>query len=247
VRLPTPVANELAGKVLTTAVERGVLPAGEPLDWERFLAFRATVREHFEVPETSITPLMARVLYGIAALARPRRILGIGTYAGNALVWLVGPGFSRHRLYEGERAVGADPDAEATELARRNLAAIGVERVELRSEDGHATPAALGERWDLVLLDADDPVVRKGIYLTLLDAVHPFLSAGGLLLAHDICVPKFRADIERYQTAVRNPERFETTLPLEVDECGLEVSRKRRPRTRPAEAGPAGCRVCGLP
>jgi predicted O-methyltransferase YrrM len=247
VRLPTPVANELAGRVLAHCVERGVLPAGEPPDWGRFLDFRTVVRERFDVPETSITPLMARVLYGVSTLARPGRVLGIGTYAGNALVWLVGPGFSPHRVYDGELAVGADSDAGATELARRNLASIGVERVELRCEDGHVTPTALGERWDLVLLDADDPVTRKGVYLSLLDAVHPFLAAGGLLLAHDICVPIFRADMGRYQEAVRDPERFAATVPLEIDECGLEVSVKRRPRPRQAGAMPLDCRVCGLP
>jgi len=247
VRLPTPVANELASQVLAQGVERGVLPPGDRPDWDRFLALRAVVRERFDVPETSITPLMARILYGIALLARPRRVLGIGTYAANALVWLLAPGFSPQRAYDGELAVGVDPDVAATELARRNLDSVGMERVELRSEDGHATPAALGERWDLVLLDADDPVGRKGIYLTLLEAVYPFVSAGGLLLAHDICVPRFRSDMARYQGAVRDPQRFEHTLPLEVDECGLEVSVKRRPRPRPDEAAPQGCRVCGLP
>ena len=62
------------------------LPAGELPDWQRYAWFRSAVHDAFDVPETSITPLMARVLYGIAALARPRRILGIGLDEGTAII-----------------------------------------------------------------------------------------------------------------------------------------------------------------
>ena len=55
-----------------------MLPDRPVPDWERYRAFRTVVRREFVVPETSITPLMARVLYGIAYLAQPQRILGVG-------------------------------------------------------------------------------------------------------------------------------------------------------------------------
>jgi predicted O-methyltransferase YrrM len=226
-RLPSSVSDALATHILGRAVADQTLPATGLPDWERYAAFRAGVRDVFDVPQTSVTPLMARVLYGIAAMAQPRRILGIGTYAGNMLVWLAGAGFGTDPLYQGVLAVGVDVDQAATVLATRNFAAIGGDtRVQLRCEDGHDSPRALGQVWDLVLLDADDPVSRKRVYLSLLDAIYPWLAPGGLVLAHDICVPLFRDDLAAYQAAVRDRARFARSLSLEIDDCGLEVSVK---------------------
>ena len=47
-------------------------------------------------------------LGSVGPVARPRRILGIGTYAGNALVWLTGACFGTGPLYQGELAVGVE-------------------------------------------------------------------------------------------------------------------------------------------
>jgi predicted O-methyltransferase YrrM len=241
VRLPTPVANEAASLVLRRCIQAGLLPAGPLPDWSAFEAFRSQVRGSFQVPETSITPLIARVLYGISALARPARILGVGTYAGNALVWLVGPGFGARAVYPGERAVGVDVDAQATELALRNFRSLGTDsRVQLLCEDGHTIPARLESLWDLILLDADDGVTGKRIYLSLLEAVYAWLRTGGLLLAHDICVPKFRDALATYQAAVRSPDRFRASLSLEVDSCGLEISLKATARSEETHLVAAG-------
>ncbi len=62
--------------------------------------------------------------------------------------------------------------------------------------------------------------------LSLLDAVYPWVAPGGLVLAHDICVPRFREDLAEYQAAVRDRARFARSVPLEIDPCGLEVSVK---------------------
>jgi len=224
-RLPAAVADELATRTLRRAVERGLLPDRPLPDWERYRSFRAEVRASFHVPETSITPLMARVLYGIAWLARPRRILGIGTYCGNALVWLAAPGFGRGAAYRGTRAVGLDVDEEATGIAAANFARVAMgDRVELRCLDGHLA-GSLGDAFDLVLLDADDPLRRKAVYLSLLEAVHPHVRAGGLVLAHDIRVPAFAGQLAAYQRLVRTDSRFAGSLSLEVDPCGLELTR----------------------
>jgi predicted O-methyltransferase YrrM len=234
--MPTPVANALASRILAKLVDTGALD-GEPPDWDRYLRFRERVRACFEVPGTTITPLMARVFYGIAALARPRRILGIGTYAGNALVWLAGPGFGPDPSYRGTCAVGVDTDEDATLLARENFGRLGADsRVRLLCLDGHRVADEARGPWDLLLLDADDPVSRKGIYLSLLDALYPHVAADGLVLAHDINVPLFREDMSRYRMAVSDEHRFRLTVPLEIDECGLEVSVKNAAVREPAAA-----------
>lgn len=225
-RLPPRVADELASRVVQRCVYEGVLDGVPPPDWERFHAERDRVRASFRVPETTITPLMARVLYGIARGARPRRLLGLGTYAGNALVWLALPGFGPLRTYDGARAVGVDVDGDATALAAANFERLGAQRVECVAIDARDVDT-LNEEWDLVLLDIDDPQRRKEPYLELLDRVYPTLAPGALVLAHDVAVPLFREQLEAYGAAVRERDRFAASVTLEIDPCGLEISRKR--------------------
>jgi predicted O-methyltransferase YrrM len=225
-RLPGPVADELADRSLRRAVDMGVLPAGPFPDWTVFRDFRRHVRDAFDVPQSSITPLMARVLYGVAHLVQPVSILVIGSYYGNTLVWLAGPGFGPLPTYVGRRALGVDVDAESTAGARANFARLGVDgRLELEVADGHAVGLSTDGPFDLVLLDADDPVRRKEVYLSLLDSVYPRIVPGGLVLAHDICVPIFAGDLATYRRTVRDDRRFAGSVSLEIDPCGLELSR----------------------
>lgn len=224
-RLPGRVADQLVERVLSRAVSAGLLPARPLPDWTAFRAFRERVRRTFEVPDTSITPIMARLLYGVAYLAQPARVLVAGGYYGNTLVWLAGPGFGPEAMYHGELALSVDIDATAVAGARANFVRLGTDaRVRLEVCDGHRTDPSAGP-FDLVLLDADDPISRKAVYLSLLDALYPLIAPGGLVLAHDIRVPLFATQLAAYQQVVRAPERFAGSLSLEIDPCGLELSR----------------------
>ena len=236
-RLPAAAADELATRVLRGGVEQGLLPDRQLPDWDRYKAFRQRIRSSFIVPETSVTPLMARVLYGLAALARPERVLCVGCYAGNALAWMAGAGFGPDPVYRGALALGVDIDRGAVEAATANFARAGMaDRVECRCMDGLDIPRQ-GQKFDLVLLDADDGESRKAIYYPLLDAIYPLVDDGGLILAHDIAVPRFREQLGRYRELVRDPARFAVTASLEIDDCGLEVSRKTGQHTvRSADA-----------
>lgn len=229
-RIPAAAADELANRILLRCLDEGTLaPASDEglPDWTAYRRFRDRVRASFQVPTSAITPLMARVLYGIAFISRPLRILGIGTYLGNGLVWLAGPGSGSEAAYRLERAVAVDIDREATELAQRNFDALALQPgVECLAQDGHEVANALAETWDLVWLDAEDPVRGKGIYLTLLESIYPWIRPGGLIVAHDICVPKFKEDIERYHARVLDGRRFSATVPLAIDASGIEVSLK---------------------
>jgi predicted O-methyltransferase YrrM len=217
-RLPVAVADKLAERALRRLVEGGLIPDAPLPGWGDYRRFRQRVRDTFQVPQTTVTPLMARLLYGIAYIARPARILVVGSYYGNTLVWLAGPGFGPHAEYEGGQALGVDVDAEATGGARANLARLGM-RAEVQVLDGHHAGAC---GYDLVLLDADDPVRRKAVYRTLLAALRPNLGPGALVLAHDICVPLFADDMAAYKAAARD---IGDSMSLEIDACGLEISR----------------------
>ncbi|MFD0388630.1 hypothetical protein ACFQ4K_13800 [Tistrella bauzanensis] len=47
------------------------------------------VEQRFQVPETTISPVMRRFLWQLARISRPTRIYGAGTYAGFGFAFLV--------------------------------------------------------------------------------------------------------------------------------------------------------------
>lgn len=216
------VHDLLASRILAALQQKQVLPPGEAPGWANFHTFRARVHDAFYVPETSITPLMARVLWGIASLARPHHLLVLGSYAGNTLVWLAGP-----VLPEAERIIGIEIDPQAVDMARQNFERLQAPRVQLICGDALRVMSALEGPVDLVLIDIDDPRERRAPYVRMLEAVYPLLAPGGLVLAHDICVERFKGDLMPYLVAVRQFQRFSCSVPLEIDACGLEISVKK--------------------
>jgi predicted O-methyltransferase YrrM len=195
---------------------------GERVDWQQFHNLRKLVRERFDVPQTSITPLMARVLFGLAWLTRPGSIVVAGSYFGNALVWLAGPSC----LGQGTaRSLGIDPDSHASEGCRRNFASIGAPRVDVLSQDARVVLADLAQPIDLLLLDAEEASSGKRLYRELLELAEGKLRPGALVLAHDVLVPKFQGDLAPYMELVRDRSRYRCTATLAIDKCGLEVTR----------------------
>jgi len=210
----------------------GVLPEGRDYDPSKFEALREAVRKNFRIPWTSITPPMERLLYAIAAIKRPRTIVGIGIYCGNTLVWNVGPACGSGRVYRADRLVGVDIDREAIELARENFRRIGAEEVELLAEDGHEFLERIDHPIELLYLDAYGPLPgtngpsTKLIYLTLLQRAYDKIPKGGLVIAHDTLPAWFVRSARKYLEFVRDKAHFQVSLSIEPDREGLEVSMK---------------------
>lgn len=223
VRMSTSTADE----VITTLVQRlaaaGLLPAGSTFATEAFHELRSRVRARFQVPETSITPVMARLLFAIGDVTVARRILVTGSYCGNTLVWLAG-----RALLDGAPpgwlAVGSDVDDEACGIARSNFDRLnGACPIRIDHRDAFDVLDTEGQ-WDLLLLDADCPSTRKGIYLPLLSAARPRLAPRAVVLAHDTALPVFADQLAGYLAAVADRRTFAGSAHLAVDDCGLELS-----------------------
>lgn len=217
--------DAITHRVLATLKEAGFFPAPVPeADLEAFHQFRRQVRATFHVPETSITPLMARLLFGIAHVQNPNRIVGVGTYAGNSLVWLAGP--TLMGLGRAVEVLGVDIDPAATSLAQANFAALapGPSPIRLVTGDARQPERFVCGKVDLLYIDVDDPENGKRLYRPVLEAFLPYLAPGALVLAHDICEVKFEQDLEPYRALVRDRGRFRRTVTLKVDPFGLEVS-----------------------
>jgi predicted O-methyltransferase YrrM len=216
---------ETVRSVLAWLQQEGVAPEEAEYDESAFGRFRSEVKAAFEFSGTSITPVMERLLYALSAVRRPRRVIGIGTYMGNALVWSVGASCGRERLYQAERVYGIDVDAGATEQARANFARLTYsDHIELVAEDGLKVLEDLDGPFDCVLLDADARDTGKGIYLEVLEAVYEKLEPGAWVLAHDDVVPRFAGRLEGYLSLVRDGTHFSQSVLFDVDAFGLELS-----------------------
>lgn len=227
-KLTTAVLDALALKVLENLINRNLLPDNSKnFNWTHFHILRTKARKKFVVPETSITPLMARVLFGITAYYRPMRILAIGTYAGNSFLFLLGP-YLLSNSSKLKYAYGIDINQKATQIAKSNFKNLGIsfKKINILTKDGLTFPKKLHKRFDLVYIDVDDQILRKKIYIQILKNVYPFIKKGGIILAHDICIPKFKEDLSSYLNYVRDKRLFKDTQSLEIDYCGLEVSMK---------------------
>jgi predicted O-methyltransferase YrrM len=223
--------DRVAGTILEHCMSRGIIGRRGERDgvdglWADFHMLRERLYATFEVPATTLTPLAARVLFGIGALRQPRRIAVCGCYAGNLMAWVTGCGFGPFARYEGARAVGLDVDAEAIGLATANFARAGfaTSTVAEVADAFDADRFAADGPWDLVLIDVDVPGARKSGYCRLLERWRPYLADNALVVAHDISHPVFAWDLRAYKDFVRACGAVDTaTLP--VDECGFEVSR----------------------
>jgi predicted O-methyltransferase YrrM len=226
--LTTTVLDKLALKVLESLTNRNLLPDNSKnFNWKHFHKLRNKARKKFVVPETSITPFMARVLFGITAYYRPTRILAIGTYVGNSLLFLLGP-YLLTNSPKLKYAYGIDIDQKATRIAKSNFKALGApfKKIKILAEDGLTFPNILQKEFDLVYIDVDDQILRKKIYIQILKNVYPFIKKNGIVLAHDICIPKFKEDLSSYLNYVKDKRLFKNTQSLEIDYCGLEISKR---------------------
>ena len=209
---------------LDILIQAGILPPKSfAPDWETFSRFSRLVHDHFEVPRTTFTPIMRRLLYLLASYCDPKTVVGAGTYVGYTFAWLIGDGRGNRTP---TTSIGLDIDPEAVELSRRNAKVLSHgHRLTFLAEDAVSFLRSNQTPIDCLYIDVDAPDGRKNIYVDVLQAAIPSLSHGALILAHDPCVSIFHDAFERYHEFIRNHTRLLSPVILPVDECGLSVAR----------------------
>lgn len=135
------------------------------------------------LPEIEVPSNVGKLLYCLAKIQRPRRVLEVGTLAGYSTVWL------GRALPEGGKIISLELYSIHVDVARKNLALAGLEnKVEIR--EGLAEllmdeMIAQGEEpFDLVFIDAD----KENYPLYLEKALK--LSRSGTLILSDNLIPK---------------------------------------------------------
>jgi caffeoyl-CoA O-methyltransferase len=132
------------------------------------------------MPDIAVSPNEGKLLYLLARLVRPRRILEIGTLGGYSTTWLA------RALEPGGRLVTLELEPHHAAVARRNLDRAGVGgAVEVRIGPGaaalRAMIAAREEPFDAIFIDAD----KEG-YPEYLDLSLRLSRPGTLLLADNL-------------------------------------------------------------
>jgi caffeoyl-CoA O-methyltransferase len=226
-RLSRMAEVETVRSALAWLKREAVVPGDAMYDDQAFEALRKEVKQIFTMPGTSVTPVMERLLYMLSSVRRPRRVIGIGTYYGNALVWSVGSNCGRGKVYDAEKVYAVDIDAQATEGAKANFSRMdAADHIELLAEDGLTAIERLAGPFDYVYLDVDSKELGKGLYLELLKALYGKVEEGGWVLAHDVVVPPFAGQLEGYLAFVRDGGNFSQSVLFDVDAFGLELSIK---------------------
>ncbi len=163
----------------------------------------------------NVTPDTGRLLWVLVRLARPRRILEVGTSNAYSTIWLA----------DAARAVGArvvtlEANPDKARSARENLARAGVAGVvEIVEGPARETLARLPGPFELVFLDAD-----RASYLGYLEAILPKMPAGALLVADNVV--SHADELADYLARIKShPDLFSVTVPVGK---GEEVSLKLR-------------------
>ena len=218
--------EHITSELLSYLSNEGIVSNDGVYDVEAFANYRKLIRKHFRGSWTSFTPVMERVVYLLTALKKPRRLVEIGCFWGNTLAWFAGPALSPYRVYQAEEIIGIDRDSEMMNLARENFLHIDQSGVlKLQTGDGKELIDEVTDPIDFLYIEAKNEE-EPDLYLTLLKKVYDRLPAGSWVIAHDIYDKDAIDEMAPYVNWVRDPSHFSTSVAIDVDFCGLELSVK---------------------
>ncbi|MFC1717064.1 hypothetical protein ACFL6S_25575 [Candidatus Poribacteria bacterium] len=217
-------------RMIRKVQDAGIVTGPGSCDHGKFEALRRVVKQHFNVPWTSISAPMERLLYAISATQQPANMVCLGIFCGNTLIWNIGSACGPGKCYEPDHLVGVEIEEESTKIAKSNLELLGVlDSVELLTEDAHDTIDRIDYPIDLLYLDATGkPPGPKGkkIYFTLLQRAYDKIPEGGLVIGHGTLPERFIRQAGDYLNFVRNKAHFRDSASLEPDNGGIELSVK---------------------
>ena len=167
-------------------------------------------------PEMMVGALEGGFLSFVVTLARPRRVLEVGTFTGWSSIAMA------RALPPGGSIVTCDVNEETSAIARRYAEEAGVaDRIEYRLGPALETLAALEGPFDVVFIDA-----RKDEYAGYYEAVLPLLAEGGVILADNTLFGMREGHpLETFNRHVRDDPRVECVL-LTLRE-GVTLIRRR--------------------
>ena len=214
--------------VIGLLVDRGMIGKGTAFyDKQAFLDLRMFVKRNFKGEWGTITPVLERMLYMLSSVRRPKRILAIGIFWGNAFIWNVGSSCGKGKVYDAESVIGVDIDPHAIEMAQANINLIPDNKhIELVVQEGVKFATETTGTFDYVYLDVGISQIEKSLNYPILNALYSKLEKGAWVLTHDTTHPYFINSFVEYLNFVRNKDYFSESICLDIDQYGLELSIK---------------------
>ncbi len=196
-----------------------ILSEDTRFDPVQFHHFKQSIAGKMDVPSTTISKVMERLLFSIGSSTNMNSAVVLGSYCGYAMLWLAVGRENNPSSY----IHGYDIDVQACQRAETNMAAAGLYHAKIFNRDAYEAAEMYEDgSVDLLFLDVENN--GKSDYAPLLQKWLPKLASGAMVLAHDPLVPKFKDDFKAYYLLVQKKDLFTTTLTLPIDECGIEIS-----------------------
>ncbi len=172
---------------------------------------------------------VARMLQVLIMVAKPGKILEIGTSIGFSTVMM-----AKAMKHYGGKIVTIELDPDIAGQAVKNFEREGVkEQIEVRTGDARTIISGMNEEFDLIFQDVGD----KSLYHEMLEDYSRLLKPGGLLLAEDTLFPVFDfgsgfgdwasicKSLDAFNKSIAGCLQFESTL-LPIGD-GLTVAVKK--------------------
>ena len=217
-RVPPPSENGVTSAAPATATPaesaNPVRAASGSLDRSvrRFLDKNREAWRDFNVPYED-----GRVLHDLVVREKFRSILEIGTSTGHSTVWLAWAASKT-----GGKVQTIEIDKRRYDIAVANIEEAGLSQyVEAFHADAHDLVKKLPGPFDFVFSDAD-----KDWYIQYFEDVHPKISPGGCIAAHN-ALNGF-AGVDRYIAHVRKHPAYQTRIERSSP-SGFAISCKKRP------------------
>lgn len=212
--------EQVVDAVVARMIAQGLNVASDKVEWELYESFASNIHRSFEIPSTTITPIMRRLLFALGSLARPRTVLSLGSYVGYCTVWLAGKSSAPRQV----KLMGVDIDRKSCALFDENFSRLAAPDLTAISmcEKAEKVVERLGAAADVIFIDVDDPVSGKSDYPNLFEVAARTAQPHALILMHDSAVPKFRDVFDEVRRLSRSiPSAFNADLP--IDDCGVLI------------------------
>ncbi|MFB4160665.1 O-methyltransferase [Geomicrobium sp. JSM 1781026] len=214
-------SNDIVLGVTNNLVSNGITNKDMLFDYNSFLKHKKMVANSaWEVPSTTITPIMERLLFSIGQGIQGN-VVCLGSYYGYAMLWLVLGNNNNAEYY------GLDIDSLACKYAENNFKRLFKQTDNIHIECRNAVNYVEefeDKSINILFIDVDSNG-SKALYSLLIDKWYKKLKNGALILAHDPCIDKFAEDFNKYYKFTGDRRHFSKEIILPIDECGIHIAR----------------------
>lgn len=217
-------------------IKMGISEGMIDLNELQFHAVRKKIHKSFQVPWTTFSRPLERLLYCLPSILSLNNILVVGCGWGVAMGFLAAgmeyAGFSLTSMEKGisPLIIGGDVNYKIIKQANINIRTLSLDKIQTYCLLGDFCNPFIGKdiMFDLVFLDADGAETSlmqgKKIYNHIVKLIYPYIRYNGFLVTHDTRWASNQ--LGEFLAFVRNQRNFKKSSEIRLDIQGIEVSQK---------------------